>query len=203
MKKLPNFKPGRPHNARKHKRVLTKKHLGAGWQKQQIAARKKAEADHRLAQMNVHNTVSPSRMLMTQQTHRDVLYSLQHETPSKSLNDDAVKEILRLQDENERLTRAIKGAAEIADSFGDRHEEYEIEPFASRGCNPRPRCCRADIGEYRRTSASVRGWREGGPAGQASGSSHALLVRPQRHDPPAWRNRNAMLVDGRVAGLRG
>jgi hypothetical protein len=55
MKKLPNFKAGRPHNARKHKRVLTKKHLGAGWQKQQIAARKKAEADHRLAQMNVHN----------------------------------------------------------------------------------------------------------------------------------------------------
>jgi HAMP domain-containing protein len=34
---------------------------------------------------------------MTQQTHRDVLYSLQHETPSKSLNDDAVKEIERLK----------------------------------------------------------------------------------------------------------
>lgn len=34
---------------------------------------------------------------VTQQTGRDILYSLEHETPSKSLNDDAAKEIIRLK----------------------------------------------------------------------------------------------------------
>lgn len=55
MKKLPNFKPGRPHNARKHKRVLGKKHLGASWQKDRLAAMRKAESEHRLAELNAKN----------------------------------------------------------------------------------------------------------------------------------------------------
>jgi peptidoglycan hydrolase CwlO-like protein len=67
---------------------------------------------------------------MTQQTNRDVLYSLQHETPSKSLNDDAAREIERLQD----LVLAVRVAPFIsADESLRRCREAadEIERFDS------------------------------------------------------------------------
>lgn len=55
MRKQPNFKPGRPHNARKHKRVLGKKHLGRAFMREQMEARRKAANQARLDELNAKN----------------------------------------------------------------------------------------------------------------------------------------------------